>query len=232
MIFRNLEDLLVISTINKALTHSAGVYAFRNIDTGEIVYVGSSSDQFRRFSEHMRGYSSNIPLQQSFKKYGVSAFEFLVLETYQYDWDLSNLENRNLLLAIEQKYLDLLNPRYNISTVAGAPMAGLQHSEETRAKMSDAKRGENNPNYGKDFTGENNPFYGKTHSEESKARITSANSKAVYLYSLDNELLNVFSNQSQAATFLGIGQQYVSKLIKSGKVYKGKFVLKGPNEIS
>jgi hypothetical protein len=70
-------------------------------------------------------------------------------------------------------------------------MAGLQHSEETRAKMSDAKRGENNPNYGKDFTGENNPFYGKTHSEESKARITSANSKAVYLYSLDNELLNV-----------------------------------------
>jgi len=225
--FNDITDPLVIESIKKSLKLKAGAYAFKNTDTGEIVYVGSSSNLARRAMDHITGRSSNKILQQAFQKYGISAFIFILLEEYLYDWDLSTQENLDLLFALEQKYLDSLSPRYNIAKVAGASMAGRNHSEETKAKMS----GENNPNYGKDFSGENNPFSGMTHSEETKSRISSTKSTAVSLYSLDNELINVFTNQSQAAKFLGVGQPYISRLIKSGRIFKGKFLLKGPDGI-
>ena len=59
-------------------------------------------------------------------------------------------------------------------------------SDETRKKMSELKKGENNPNYGKIFSeehrkklsearkGENNPNYGKIFSEEHKRKISEA----------------------------------------------------------
>ena len=45
---------------------------------------------------------------------------------------------------------------------------GKRLSEETKAKMSNALKGENNPQYG--LKGENSPNYGKHHSEETKAK--------------------------------------------------------------
>jgi len=134
------------------------VYAFRNEITGEIVYVGSSSNLARRFYEHLNGGRSNIILQQAFKKHGLKNFSFIVLEYFIFNWDLSTPlreENLQLLLAMEQKYLDSLKPRYNIATVAGSPMTGFSHSDESKEKISTARplrgSGENNPNYGKDF---------------------------------------------------------------------------------
>ena len=59
-------------------------------------------------------------------------------------------------------------------------------SDETRKKMSEVKKGENNPNYGKIFSeehrkklsearkGQNNPNYGKIFSEEHKRKISEA----------------------------------------------------------
>ena len=59
-------------------------------------------------------------------------------------------------------------------------------SEETKKKMSEAKKGENNPNYGKHFSeetkkkigeakkGEKHPMYGKHFSEEHKKKLSEA----------------------------------------------------------
>lgn len=63
---------------------------------------------------------------------------------------------------------------------------GKTHSEETKRRMSESKRGKNNPMFGKSLPeetrvkmseskrGENNPFYGKTHSEDHRRRISEA----------------------------------------------------------
>jgi len=47
-------------------------------------------------------------------------------------------------------------------------LTGQNHTEETKTIMSEAKKGEKNPMFGK--TGENNPNYGQTPSEETRKK--------------------------------------------------------------
>lgn len=70
------------------------------------------------------------------------------------------------------------------------PFYGKTHSEETKKKMREAKKGERNPFYGKSLskehrkkiseankvkmTGEKNPMYGRKHSEETKKKMREA----------------------------------------------------------
>ena len=68
---------------------------------------------------------------------------------------------------------------YNM-TDGGEGTVGKNVSDETRQKISDALKGkmagENNPNYGNHkLSGKNNPNYGKTTSEETKRKISIAN---------------------------------------------------------
>jgi len=51
-------------------------------------------------------------------------------------------------LKREQYYIDLLKPEYNILKIAGSSL-GHKHSQETRANMSEAKKGSKNPIFGK-----------------------------------------------------------------------------------
>lgn len=52
------------------------------------------------------------------------------------------------------------------------PMYGKSHSEDTKRKMSAAKKGDKHHNWGK--TGEGMPMFAKNHSEESKNKIRAA----------------------------------------------------------
>ena len=52
------------------------------------------------------------------------------------------------------------------------PFFGKHHSHETRMKMSESLKGENNPMYGR--TGKKNPFFGKRHTEESRKKMSEA----------------------------------------------------------
>jgi len=79
-------------------------------------------------------------------KYGHSKFTLEILEYCDSDKCLER----------EQYYIDLLKPEYNILQKAGSSL-GFKHSEETLAKMSSLK------------VGEQNPMFGKLHSEETKA---------------------------------------------------------------
>ena len=64
---------------------------------------------------------------------------------------------------------------------------GLEHSKETKQKMSDSKKGENNPFFGmhhteefkQKMTGENNPNYGKHPSEETRKKLREARARRI-----------------------------------------------------
>src|SRR5689334_4556814 len=108
---------------------------------------------------------------------------------------------------------------------ANNPMYGKTHTPETRAQMSYSKSGALNPMYGKVpasafESGANNPMYGKS-GELSPVSIQ------VNVYSVvDNELVRSFPSQVAAAEWLGVNQSTVSKYIKSGKVWKQKYIFR------
>lgn len=116
---------------------SSGIYQIRNLVTGDI-YVGSATRLLVRKSQHFTTLDKqkhyNIVLQRAWNKYGATNFEFEILEEC----------DPSLLLEREQYYLDTLHPVYNISAVAEAPRRGVKVTDETKQKLSDALRGNQN----------------------------------------------------------------------------------------
>ena len=143
----------------KGLAVSSGIYQITNQINGKC-YIGSAVNLQNRRAVHLcrlrRGRHHNQHLQRAFDKYGEEAFMFSVLE---------GVEDVSQLIPREQHFIDTLNPEYNIAPIAGSSLGcarsaearaknseahiGKHHSEEARAKISAAKKGERNPNFGK-----------------------------------------------------------------------------------
>lgn len=147
-------------------------------------YIGSSSNIHSRWiahrSELSRGKHCNLPLQRAYNKYGDQAIVFEVL----------TFCSREEPLEIEQKYIDELNPHYNICRIAGnsigvkrAPFTeehcrkigesqkGKKLSHEHRIAIGNIHRGKTLSDYHilrlkECNTGESNHFYGKKHKPE------------------------------------------------------------------
>lgn len=157
----------------------SGIYQIRNT-LNEKCYIGSATHLQQRWAAHRstlrRGQHRNRHLQRAFDKYGKEAFTFTILEY---------VEEPEILIEREQYYFDTLKPKYNIAPIAGNCL-GVQHTAEACAKMSAAKMGEQNPNYGKhrsketlakistSMTGKQNPNYGKHPSEETLAKMSAS----------------------------------------------------------
>src|SRR3954464_6507154 len=129
-----LENLQIAK---KVLNGQSGIYAFVHIPTGTS-YIGSSIDLGGRIMDHINN-STNPHLKSALLKYGLSHYAFVILE-YCLSSDL---------LKREQHFLDLLNtlPKtlsYNLLRTAGS-LLGYKHTPETRAKISEAMTGANNP---------------------------------------------------------------------------------------
>jgi hypothetical protein len=123
---------------------------------GTPYYIGKGSNG-RAYSKH---HTINLPKDKS---------NIVILE-----YNLS--ENKAFYI---EKFLIVCYGRIDIGTGilrnrtdGGEGSSGLVHSSESKMKMSDANKGENNPMYGK--TGENAPNYGKQFSEEHRIKMSVA----------------------------------------------------------
>lgn len=77
----------------------AGVYLIKNKINNKI-YVGSSVDIFRRWSEHYRMENFNYSnIQKDIYNFGISNFSFEILEV---------VEDLNKLIIIEEEYINKL----------------------------------------------------------------------------------------------------------------------------
>ena len=139
------QDKLQILKENKG---KAGVYCWRNLINGKI-YIGSSINLERRFREYYNVNSlenelkrGNSLIARSLLKYGYYNFSLEILEYCE----PSDAKSR------EQYYLDKLDPDYNILKIANSRF-GCMHTDETKEKMSLAKKG-------------------NKHSENTKAKIS------------------------------------------------------------
>jgi len=151
-----------------------GIYKILNNVNGKF-YIGSSNNLRKREREHFGSLRSNSHynkhLQRSFNKYGEISFKFIILE------QLINIED---LLIREQYFLDLFRCYdseigYNISPSANGT-TGLKLSNETKKKISIAHMGkspgkwseERKEQLSESRKGEGNPMFGKKMSEKRK----------------------------------------------------------------
>ena len=115
---------------------NSGIYIIKNIVNGKI-YIGSSVNVFKRWTQHRyklnKGNHANKHLQRAWNKYGISEFEFSILE-------LINNPNKEILIELEQKYLDEhksfnKDVGYNILKKADSSL-GVEMTKETKNKLS------------------------------------------------------------------------------------------------
>lgn len=126
----------------------AGIYSLTNKTTGKR-YIGQTVYLNGRKGDHLlnlrRNQHDNDYLQKAFNKYGEEDFIFEVLEV------VPKLENgtndKDKLTEREQYWMDYYKSwnryyGYNINPSASInPMQGKTHTEEARAKISEAAKG-------------------------------------------------------------------------------------------
>lgn len=132
-----------------------GIYRIHNILNGKS-YWGSSKNVEKRFLEHesqlRNGKHHSRHLQFAWNKHGKDSFVFEFM--WRADEDALQFE--------EQSVLNNIACEYNICPVAGS-VAFRKHTDETKQKISEAKSGTGNHNFGKHF------------SDEHKAKISASN---------------------------------------------------------
>jgi len=112
------------------------VYKITNTENGN-QYVGSTLNGFDwRKRKHLRelknGKHHNRHLLNAFNKYGEQCFLFEILEVVEFP---------NLLVELEQKWINQLNPIYNVMKADIKSHIGVKRSIETRKRISNALTG-------------------------------------------------------------------------------------------
>jgi group I intron endonuclease len=134
--FINIKESKI--AILSSVKDKAGIYMFFNLTNGNC-YVGSSINLARRFRVHMFNVGSvKLPLPLAINKYGLNNFAFLILQYCE--------SFEEICLGLEQHYLDLYKPKYNILKLAGSSQ-GFKHSPETIAKLKSMHAGKLHPRY-------------------------------------------------------------------------------------
>lgn len=141
-----------------------GVYAIVNGVNGHR-YIGSSQNLRYRLMGHLsqlrRGVHHAQPLQRAWKKYGAEAFRFEILESCE----------ANGIYDIEQRWLDIHKPEYNVKPVAVPGWVGQKHTPETLERMCAAQR---TPEARERQRKMQQGRIGRRHTEETKAKMSLA----------------------------------------------------------
>lgn len=129
-------------------------------------YYGITKQKPERRWANGANYMHNQHFARAINKYGWDNIEHIVI----YD-NLTEDEAKMLEQYMIQWYKTAdRDYGYNISLGGD----GGNHSEETKKKISELQKGENNSFYGKGYliTGDKHHMYGKHHSEETKKKIS------------------------------------------------------------
>jgi len=211
-VYHNLDSQkLQILADNKG---KAGVYRFTNLTNGKS-YVGSSVNLSRRFYlyyniSHLLKQKSSL-ICRALLKYGYSNFK---LEIFEYCEPTASIQR-------EQHYLDLLEPSYNVLKTAGSSL-GHKHCLETKAKISQALLGKNNPNFGRKISEETRDKMaeaklGRKLSEETRAKMSASSARgiSVKILDLDTNQVTEFDSVRKAADSINSHKNTILRREKS-----------------
>lgn len=123
---------------------TSGIYKIQSLIKPERCYIGSAVNISYRWKKHLevlnRNQHHSKKLQNHYNKYGKNDLIFSIVIGCE----------KNDLIITEQYFIDLIDPFFNICKIAGSTLGTHRKlSEETRKRMSFARMGKKNPNYGK-----------------------------------------------------------------------------------
>lgn len=174
------------------------VYMHENLFNGK-KYVGITMlEPIRKRWGRGSGYKLSPHFYSSIKKYGWDNFKHEVL--------LCNLTKQEAeMFEVEIiKYYKTTDDKFGYNIANGGNSMGM-HSNKTKQKMSNSKKGSKNH------------IYGKQHSIETINKISKSKSKEV----INLNTGEIFKSQSHAANALNIGQQSISRVCNGLQKHAG-----------
>lgn len=127
------------------------------------MYVGGSVNIESRFGDHKRGAGADVQaIDRAILKYGKENFTYQIITELPADWKIIG-EHEKYWIKFYNTFKD--GKHYNLDE-GGGGISGFKHSDESKKKMSDAKKGK--------YIGENHPMWNKHHSKETKNKISQA----------------------------------------------------------
>jgi hypothetical protein len=133
----------------------------------------------------------------------------------------------------ETSWITQLLPYYNVLK-QGYSSLGYKHTEATKELLSNLAKNRIHSDETKDLiakalTGENNPFYGKTHSEESKFKISKANSAfPLYVYNSLRQLVMICPSVRSLADLINTNSSTITNSITPVHLLDQQLKLFGP----
>lgn len=190
------------------------VYVHQNKVNGKS-YVGitSQAPEDRWLNGH--GYDGRLRFGRAIKKYGWDMFDHRILLTGLSEAQAKEMETK---LICEMNTMD---ERYGYNMTAGGEgVSGFHHTDESKMKMSLAKRGEKHPNYGRHRSPEtchkialgkmgNKYNVGRVFPQEAREHMSLAKMKPVLMCDGDN-VLKTFRSAKDAQEETGINRKNIS----------------------
>lgn len=201
----------------------AGVYCLVNLINGH-TYIGSSINIACRMRNYLNNAflnnkkNSNMPIVKALLKYEQSNFAVLIVE----------YSGINELIIRETHWISKLLPYYNVLK-QGYSSVGYKHTEATKEMLSELAKNRTHSDQTKALisialTGDNNPFYNKTHSDESKLKMIEANSAyQVYIYNSLQKLLVVYPSVKTLAKVINTNSSTVVSYINNKLLFRGEW---------
>ena len=233
-IYENLDSEETKNQILKDTRGLSGIYMIVN-NTTKDYYIGSASTNrfYARFSNHLIYYRGSKIVKLAVKKYNLKNFAFIILDLYP---NIVTQENNKELLDLEDKYLKLLVPNYNILTEAGSSF-GYKHTEIDRQKMkdlySDARREIiGNLNKGKKLSIETiekmrEKALNRPHMSDINKQKCITNTRPVVLYNLNGTVYGQYPTIIDAAKSINCGEKTIRRALKTEKgLVKRQWIVK------
>lgn len=184
------------------------------------VYVGQTARTFEgRMAEHQR--HSRTAIDKAIKKYGIENFTIEVIDQADSINELNKLEIKWI-----SHYDSMTSKGYN-QCIGGENTLGYNHREESKKKMSEAKK--------KVYLGENNPFFGKTHSDNQKAKwskarkgrdmskVTEASFEKTRRKVINLDTEEIFNSIQDAADEYNLKHTHISRVCRGGRKTTGGY---------
>jgi group I intron endonuclease len=188
-------------------------------------YIGSASTNrlYARFCSHVIYFKGSKIVKLAIKKYELKNFSFIILDLYP---NVVTKENNKELMDLEDKYLKLLVPNYNILTEAGSSF-GYKHTEVDRQKMKDiyddARREiVGSLNKGKKLSSETierireKALIIPPMSEATKNKCVT-NTRPVVLYNLNRTVYGKYSTILEAAKAISCDEKTIRRALQTEK---------------